>query len=280
MSLLKEWQAQIANIAKEWPQRPELLSNTVNENQFPALELFGADLLGVLKRYIWHVCPRTYTLIRNDKALSQEWNNFLLKFLKENPISSYKPSITLSSLPSFLRKEHRLLGKYPFLADLAHYEWLLDFIFTFPDRPEPETIIFKIPDNKSLSSFVPVVNAAGGLFESYFCIPEIHASLGNNGYDLHDSIFSERKLSSYFIYRNVDTLQCQLFSLSDPLTKHLFLLCDGSRSYKEILDALFRQEAASQAYPYDVIEQQACTFFEACLKSNIIVGSLPIGVVI
>lgn len=154
-----------------------------------------------------NIYPVTY------KLLSKNWNELLSCYLKKHPSSSSLSNKVFQHLPEYLSKKKDILNKYPFVKELAHYEWLGVEIY------EREV---KKQKNKKVKN-IPVLNPVHEICTFHYAIPEIVEMIE----DEKPLGKIHKQKTNVLIYRDPKDLSVRFFELSTSTLAFVELLKSG-----------------------------------------------------
>jgi len=150
-----------------------------------------------------NIYPYTY------KLLSKNWNPLLSDFVEKYPPSSPILNKVVEYLPAYLFTRKDLLKKYPFISELARYEWLEVEIY------EREGEMKK---NKILS-----LNPVHEICTFNYAIPEIVEMIENE--QPLGTIYKQK--ANVLIYRDPKDFSVRFFELSASTLAFIELLKSG-----------------------------------------------------
>lgn len=286
---LREWQTQLS--------RALLLEKSGPPGDLPALQgiaeeqitLYEELLFNTVLEALQNIYPYTYKLFSREGEADAEWRRLAETFRRAHPNSSYKLMGAVSTFPAFLEQQADWMAQYPFLADLALYEWLEMVVLNFPSSdfsaPSPDTPLeLSVVPVDQWSVYAPCWNPTRQLHGFQFNIPNILEYLNTlenwvalwDANDFIDPVFSENPVD-ILIYRDPHTLEARFFCLN-ALTAAL--IRDSSapdRTYEQVISALLERTPSLKTVPGDILRAQAFELFRICQENGILTGSLPAG---
>lgn len=142
------------------------------------------------------------------KLLDKEWNNLISKYIEKYPPNSPILTKVAERFPLFLSEEKNIQIKYPFLSELALYEWLEVDIYGRETR------------TKTNGHFL---NPASEICNFNYPIPEIAERVENK------KPLGKQKPSptNVLIYRDPKNLTIRFIELSEGTIHYLLLLKKG-----------------------------------------------------
>jgi hypothetical protein len=212
-----------------------------------------------------------------QKFLTAHWHSWVEKFRRTYPNSSFQLYRSAEKFPLFISQQPELMERFPFLLDLATYEWLEIDVLNDPD-PVSKEDSFELGFPQSPEHFEdwsPVVNTARRIQSFQYNIPAFLESLKDME---EDEILAIRGLpsspSDILIYRDSENFQARFFQLT-PLTTQLLLNLHGDLSYKDAFVALQKNTPALQKMALSALMAQGLGLLNQCFASNILLGSRP-----
>lgn len=191
------------------------------------------------------------------------------------PNRSYQLYRVAESFPKFLAEQSDLKKKFPFLSDLAYYEWYEIEVLNESDEPLPPNFQLGFPDSvEGMSYFAPVANSARRLHSYRYHIPELIEHLKTVEKINAAKFKLPEKPSDIIIYRDSDTLSARFFMLT-PLTGKFIAKLGPPLTYYEIFKALKEEEPMLQNLSLEQILPQGLGLIQQCFQQNIILGSVP-----
>jgi hypothetical protein len=203
------------------------------------------------------------------------WYPLVEQYRRSYPNRSYQLYRAAEHFPGFLSQQAHLLKKYPFLVDLAYYEWDEIEILNAPDEPRPPDFQLGFPDSvEGLSYWSPLSNPARRLRTFGYHVPELLEYLKTVETISPAKFKIAPKPSEILIYRDSEQLSARFFLLT-PLTAKFIAKMVPGVTYYEIFQSLQVEEPALQAMPLEQILTQGLGLIQQCFQQNIILGSVP-----
>jgi hypothetical protein len=297
--LLAEWQNQLSqalllpNCSSEQASGGEALTlnfPTSVDIEERRLALYQELMFNTLLEALQSVYPYTYQVLSQGSDDVAEWSVLAEAYRRAYPNQSHKLTGALEHFPRFLSEQSGLMEAYPFLSELAQYEWLEMQVLNAPDielnEDAGQFLAGELPDLSQWSACAPVWNAAHVLHRFDFPIPEVldclHAQTDCEHADNTDAEHAIMALSQIqpnetdiLIYRDPDTLQARFFRLNG-MTSLLVQLSSAQPGvcYAEILRQLQELVPALQSFSPEALAAQAVRLFENCLNNKILLGSV------
>jgi hypothetical protein len=98
------------------------------------LALYQELLSGTVLETMQGIYPHTYRLLSQNGEKESAWKALIEQYRRQNPNASYKLSGAAQSFPAFLATQQNQIEIFPFLSDLARYEWLELEMLQCPDE--------------------------------------------------------------------------------------------------------------------------------------------------
>ena len=154
-----------------------------------------------------------------NRILKKEWNELLSNYIEKYPPKSPILNKVAEHFPEYLSKQKNILKKYPFISELALYEWL-------------EVVIYERNGNEKQTREKREItlNPIHEICHFQFHIPEIVQILQKNK-NLGKVI---KKPANVLIYRDPKNLSVRIFELSEASSIFIELMKQGY-SEKDIL---------------------------------------------
>jgi hypothetical protein len=269
---LREWQTQLGQAL--------LLPNAPPMCGFPALHgledrrlaLYNELISNTLLETLQSIYPYTYHLLSDHGDSEDDWKTLAGQYRRAYPNQSHKLMDAVSSFPNFLSQQSDLIEQYPFLADLAEYEWLEMEVMNLSDQPVVLDLANELPPVEEWDDYRPVWNPAGRLQHFQFNIPEMLELLKQE-----DSLLNVQDLPpapvDILIYRDPETLDARFFCLNALTALLMQLSQEEDVSYLKALMQLQEQNPVLQSVPLEVMLQQAVGLFTNCLETGMLLGS-------
>lgn len=252
---------------------PEVLKGIPPEF-FAGINQNGVRLYGELLNYGHHdVMESIYPYCRQLIAAHDDWDETVADYIKEYPPEHYNFNRLCSRFPDYLRSSARgkkYLKRYPFIAELAHYEWIelekmeQDVVITQFDHPGLST-------PEQFAKLAPVVNPSLTIQRYSYAIPEIVEILEGGG-KLARKIPSEPTILA--IYRNPKTHRCHFVELGEASAQMLERASQSPISYQDLIPLVV--SLAKNANPQKVVVDFLDSI-EELQELTVLVGSKDVG---
>jgi hypothetical protein len=270
MSLI-EWQRHLSQalVLPNSPPWGELSSLQGIESQ--RIALYQELMFNTVLETMQNIYPFTYQLISNNGKDDATWNDLAEAYRRTHPNVSYKLLGAVEAFPQFIAGQAKWMKRYPFLNELALYEWLEVHVLNLPDAHSEIDLVGALPELSEFQSYKPVWNEARVLQHFEFPIPDIIAALQAEP-DVPFSVAPQAV--DVLIYRDPETLEARFFCLNG-ITSALIQISttqpDGS--YTQVLQQLKAATPVLQTMSLEVIMTQAAQLFQNCLSIGLLLGS-------
>lgn len=278
--LLAEWQNQLSQAL--------VLPATEDANQdLSALQGVEARRLALYQELMFNtvaeslqsIYPYTYQFMSANGRDAKIWEALVEDYRRAYPNPSHKLMGAVEHFPEFLSQQEDWLAQYPFLSELALYEWLEMQVLNLPDSHPPMAHPHGLPSLDELAHYAPVWNPSRVLQHFEYPIPELitliqtHVELENPS-NAEAELKTEPQPLDILIYRDPHLLHVRFFCLNG-LTNLLIQLSTAQPgvAYREILEQLREIIPALQDMPMAELEAQAIGLFQTCLDAAILLGS-------
>jgi hypothetical protein len=272
---LRDWQTQLSRVLL-LPNAPDLPSlSSLQGVESHRVALYEELLFNTVLETLQNIYPYTYQLLSQQGEKEGTWLALAEQYRRDYPNQSYKLMGAVCHFPDFLATQTKWMKQYPYLKDLALYEWLEMVVLNLPNMSESIDLPGSLPDLPVWRNYKPVWNSARQLHSFSFHVPEILEFLNRKTQTI-DRLVVEKKPVDILIYRDPQTLQARFFCLN-ALTAQL--ICQSGQlewSYQDAIESLQEGLPALHAVPLDVILQQASNLFQTCLANGILLGSARI----
>lgn len=273
MSLL-DWQTQFSQ-ALLLPDAPELCKlPSLQGIEGKRIALYEELMFNTVLDTLQNIYPYTYRLLSREGEREAEWVALAEQYRRGYPNQSYKLMGAVCAFPEFLAEQGNLIRKYPFLTDLALYEWLEMVVLNLPN-PADEIQMASVPAPEAWAQYSPVWNAAAELRRFNYHVPEILElfHLEDTDWKSLESGKIPKKSVDILIYRDPQTMEARFFCLNGLTARLIQLSTDASISYAEAITRLQQDLPTLQGIPAEVITQQAAGLFQMCLQNGMLLGS-------
>lgn len=193
-----------------WKKRNK--ATGIKKETLKKLETYRTLVKNTLYDILNKIYPYTKTLFKKG------WNELLSRYIEDYPPTSPILNKVAECLPEFLSRQKNIVKKYPFINELAKYEWLEVEIY---ERDGVPTRRRKGEKNKGL-----ILNPIHEICKFEYPIPEIIERL----VDKRKMGKITKQPTNVLIYRDPKTLQVHFIELSDGALTYLQLLEIGFHS--------------------------------------------------
>jgi len=275
MSLL-DWQTHFSQ-ALLLPDAPELC-------RLPALQGIEGKRIALYEELLFNtvldtfqsIYPYTYRLLSREGEREADWVALAEQYRRAYPNQSYKLMGAVCAFPEFLAEQDGLISKYPFLPDLALYEWLEMVVLNLPDASQAIHLPGAVPVPENWADYAPAWNPATQLRQLDYHVPEILELFNQEaaGRELLDSGDIQKKPVDILIYRDPNTMEARFFCLNGLTARLLQLSSEANVSYEAAIAQLQQDLPALRDIPTDVMIQQSGGLFQMCLQNGMLLGSV------
>lgn len=162
MASLKDIQEAMVNVFSQEGHCSEI---DAKKNSAEKAELFAGVDKERLALYAKHVGIRRFNLTRSCfgltlKVIGERKREIVEEYWVAYKSSSFNPVYELEKFPVFVRSKKELLALFPYLGDLAEYEWLRRSVLICPAQIEyGDKIDYWSPGDRK--KYSPLLNATG-----------------------------------------------------------------------------------------------------------------------
>lgn len=194
------------------------------------------------------------------------------------PNASYKLMAVGEVFPLFISQQAQWLKQYPFLAELAQYEWVEAELLSAPNPVFSDSFSQIIPTTSAmLAQYSPVLNDVSRLLQFTYPVPAIVEAL-KAGAESEALLQFAQKPTFVFAYRNTGPYHCRFFELNPLLATWIALVqsSDESASYQETADSLLEQlRHQNPALEADYFYGEFLKMLQQLSENRILLGSTP-----
>jgi Putative DNA-binding domain len=217
------------------------------------------------------------------KLLKESWKRLAESYSLAHPSDTYRLLYTVEAFPEFLKEQKLPLSKYPFLPDLALYEWIEAALLGACNPVYPTNLLAEIPAARAgLETLAPTLNAVSDcLFLQYPIHEMLHFLKTHSAKEILAKNFTE-KPTVLWMFRDTASHQCRTFTLNALLAFWLNLVKAAQdknemMSYQESFDKLLIEVGQS------TIQVDTERFYQESLKiqkqlkeTGVLLGSVRI----
>ncbi len=271
---LREWQEQLGTLLLK-PIQASLVGSVADPNA-SALALYEELLLNTVCGTLESIYPFTHQVLTHNQADNSHWRSWVDAYRRAFPNRSYSLIGAICDFSEFLESQPALLAEFPFLVDLARYEWLEMVVLNDPESDLPARLEPMVPDLALFDQYQPVWNPIRRLQTFSYNIPILLDAWKASPQSVLESPGLFQGEVDVLIYRDSRTLDARFFVVN-TLTATLLRLSATGVSYEEGLTALYSEIPALSQLPMDVLKAQARGLLEDCLEKDILLGSAPVS---
>lgn len=219
------------------------------------------------------VFPITY------KILEEDWDELTTHYFWEHPNPSYQLIEAGRSFPDFLLQQESLRETFPFLPELALYEWVEADLLSTPNPVYPKNIQTNVPHTvDALKAFAPVLNDVSTLLQFTYPIPAIITLLDHHPVSELTPQQIQPKMTLLWIYRNNSPYICRFFELNAVLATWLSTVKSNQASplnYEETIAPVFYElQKRNTQLEADIFYQEFLSILEQLFENGILIGSI------
>lgn len=255
---------------------PEALETFVAKGALPGvskdlLKGIDAEQVKTYHRGVWGkrelFARATFPLMR--RLLGSSWSPLHQKYWAGQPASSPNPYEALAGLPDFVRTlNDETTTKFPFLADLAQYEYLRHRAVAAPIAIERgNRADLRSPGNRK--KFGPAINQTIELSVFDYPVHTIARHIASKGKKVKGNDYDKCDLQ-LAIYRDPDTDEVRIQELGGVVSELLVLAKEKWVSYENLIEkaaALISDETPEE------IANQVVDLMEELETAGVILGS-------
>lgn len=247
----------------------DFLSRTQQSRPPLSIDRRGAELYGRLLRYGWHeTMSALYPVC--EALLKEQWRATVDRYLKICPPSHFNLNQMGKQFPNYLISfEEAIINKYPFIAQLADYEWLeLEVL-------EHSAIVRREPwqsldATEQFEALRPIINPTLQLRRYDYGIADLSYNI-ENGLEIDD--ISDLQETFVVGFRPFQSSNSKLIEASKLSAQFIETAANQDFSYKDLalLAIQFYEGEAPESVILDFIE-----LIEKLQELHVLVGSAPI----
>jgi hypothetical protein len=270
---LADWQIQLSQalVLPNSPPWDELSSLQGLESH--RLALYQELMFNTVLETLESIYPFTHQLISEGGQTDGVWQDLAETYRRAHPNPSYKLLSAVAEFPRFLAGQPSWMGRFPFISELAQYEWLEMQVLNMPATNPALSLAGAIPELCDFAKYAPLWNVARVLQHFEFPVPDIIAALQAQPDDAF-SVTVTPQAVDVLIYRDPHHLEARFFCLNGMTS--LLLQCSFAQpdwSYTQVLAQLQATTPVLQNLPSEGIMVQAAQLFQNCLSIGLLLGS-------
>ncbi len=215
------------------------------------------------------------------RFIGDDWDALVERYRRDHPSVSYLLYKVAQHFPAFLSRQSDLLNRFPFLPDLALYQWLDIEVYNAPDVVLPGAFFSELVWTEDLfERGRPYWNPVHRLVEFSYSVPDIIRAI--NEYDqTHDEdlpipegvIPVEKQPTRMFIYRDPESLDVRFFQLNE-LTSALIQTSQTTHSYIDLFETLSKSLPALAQVPLETVVMEGAKLLQHCHQQGMLLGSV------
>jgi hypothetical protein len=219
-----------------------------------------------------------------QKVLGDRWEAVSSDYFWKHPNPSYKLMLAGEAFPDYLETQDHLMAEYPFLAELALYEWVEAELLSAANPQYPDGLLTEVPETaEALETMTPVLNESSILLQFSYPIPAIVEALKTQTITELSPNLIQPKTTMVFVYRTTKPYNCRFFELNPLLAAWLSKVQESSAmnhpaSYQETLAPLLAE--LRQLQPQIQAEQfyqEFLTILKQLYEKAILLGSVSLA---
>lgn len=232
------------------------------------LQLYEELLFASVEDTLGSLYPHT------KRFLEKDWYKLIENYRRVYPNRSYQLYKVAEDFPRFVSEQKAYTRQYPYLEDIAHYEWLEMEVLNAEDEPLPDSMEAGFPQTtEGLEYWGPIANPIKRLRTFQYEVPQLLEQLKDLEEKPLKKINFKKGAVAILIYRDMETCQARFFQMA-PLTAQFIQQLKPGRTYLEIFTALREENPALQALALEQILPQGLNLIHQCFEANIILGSV------
>jgi hypothetical protein len=216
--------------------------------------------------------------------LGEAWPELCEAYRRRYPNRSYQLYRCAENFSEFLACQEVWMKRFPFLAELALYEWLEVVVENAPEQQFPSDTQMIVPSNPDeMALATPVWNTASDLRLWSYPIPRlIEAMEIDLETDFADKAAWPETLAimpqtvSLYIYRDTDTHRARFFELN-TLTAQFIAISQANQNadYRTLFAELKNSIPMLMDISIDVLLLQGLSLLQTCHNAKILLASHP-----
>lgn len=264
----KNFQTFVKNTALSSPEKETLLVQPLER-----LRQYEYMLKANVSETLQSIFPFTVELLGDQKEA------VITSYFWQHPPLSYRLMAVGEAFPAFLQTQTACMEKYPFLAELALYEWAEAELLSAPNPNCPDERMEVVPQTLAeLEAMIPVLNPVSQLLVLQYPIPALVEWLQNQSPEtIPAHLLAPAQGTPVWVYRNNGPYHCRFFELNALLACWLNQLSDSpeTRSYYETAEAVYAQLVEAQAgIQPEVFYPAFLGILPQLLEKGILLGSI------
>lgn len=243
----------------------------------PRLQQYQYMLLANVRETLESIFPLTRSILRDD------WPEVVQQYFWQHPPASYRLMLAGKAFVQFLGQVANVRDAYPFLPDLALYEWLEAELLSAPDPVYPAGLVSAVPQtDAALHAMAPVVNRVSSLIQLAYPIPRLVEHLQAHGVSGLTEGQWQPDPVVILVYRSQSPYRCRFFQLTPLLAAWLSVVKAAddqgqNLTYQQTLDPLYAQ--IREAVGREAFNREFLGILGQLLEQGVLLGSVDGAVV-
>ncbi len=203
---------------------------------------------------------------------NERWRPLMRAHYESCPPRSHSIRMAGENFSDYLRKQFAIMQSFPFIAELAEFEWLKMEQLT-SSMPVVEGSREAVKDLKQLARQRPVVNAALALRTFEYDVLDLSELVYGEDFQ-SDAVHPQR--TNVVVYRRLDTDEAEAIFVSNYSARLIQYVLKGTYSYRQLMD-LMAPEGVRRDSP-NMVEHIVAflEMVERLQESGIFAGSCPV----
>ncbi len=245
--------------------------------------LFLEQSMARLRQYEYMVFANTeetlgtiYPITR--KLIGEDWTSEVRALLQRYPNQRYHIMGAGEMLPEYLLTHPDWRNRYPFLPELALYEWLEADVLSRPDPELPAGFQDSVPQTATeLEHMIPVLNSTAELVVFRYPLPAIVDALKKLRWGEENVPGFAMKPTAICVYRKRKPHACHFFELNPLLAAWVGSAQETSGStYAEHLEPIWTEiTTLNPAVVREIFDYQFLGILSQLRDADILLGSCP-----
>lgn len=287
---LKEFQRIFSKILLEPEGRKALESEEswklfLKKNNTNEMEEIPREVFSIYQNLMQNSLHETISKIfpYSKIILQQEWEELVEDFQSHYSQPSFQLYKSAMKFPQFLAEKKKINKKYPFIVDLALYEWIEVEVLNLPDVFYSGDLLKRIPE--SAEEFVetaPLWNFASEKITLNYPISDlieaINIAIEQKGSEKEiERIEIPKKHTTYIVFKDDINFKAGYLKVNDLILK-LISFSSPNITYYEIVETLWQRDPHLRHLPLNPMIESSRKLFETCFNSGLLLGSIPVSI--
>ncbi len=250
--------------------------------------LKGADSYNRLMNNTVRSClegmyPYVFRVITDDqqnKEALKEWDSLCQLYRRQYPNTSHKLLYAVQSFPAFL-KSTTWMTPYPFLSDVAAYEWGESLLQNQHNADVPDTLM-PLSISQNLEAVTPVWNPLRYHVTLNYDVPAIlqqypfkRPSQQSEKNEMPFSADKYKKKMNLVMYRDVQTHRLRYQQMNTVMLALIEALREDQSVWMGLAQ-LYANNPVFQGHPKELVFEQANAVLTTCQEKGLLLGVCPI----